>query len=152
MTTAPLDVEFSYGVSSKTVPEESLVSRWVASALGVADRKGGVGIRVVDLEEGRELNSRYRHKNYATNVLSFPADIPDSVPVDLLGDLILCGPVIAREALDQNKNENHHWAHMVIHGVLHLCGYDHVEPSQAVEMESMERRALAELGFPDPYE
>lgn len=152
MTTPPPDVEFSYGVPRDQVPRQSLMSHWVACALAVARRSGGIGIRLVDSDEGRALNAQYRRKDYATNVLSFPAEVPEGVPVELLGDLILCSPVIAAEAADQQKQEDHHWAHMIIHGVLHLCGYDHVEPAQALEMENLERRALGDLGFPDPYE
>ena len=93
-----------------------------------------------------------RVEEYLGVKLTEQTEEAEAVPVELLGDLILCSPVIAAEAADQQKLKNHHWAHMIIHGVLHLCGYDHVESAQALEMENLERRALADLGFPDPYQ
>ncbi len=109
-------------------------------------------IRLVDEAEGLELNSTYRHKDYATNVLSFPADVPDELlDIPLLGDLVICAPVVAREALEQRKPLQAHWAHLVIHGCLHLLGYDHIDDAEAEEMETLERELLAELGHPDPY-
>jgi probable rRNA maturation factor len=118
-------------------------------------------IRIVDLEEGRRLNREYRGKDRPTNVLSFPfewppglepgADTPPDLPVNLIGDLVICAPVVAREAVEQGKSPGAHWAHMVVHGLLHLLGYDHLDDAQADRMEDLERRILAGLGYPDPY-
>lgn len=146
-----LDLAVSYGVPEQTAPVEALLRRWVASALVAADRRGGIGIRIVDHAEAKALNAQYRQKDYPTNVLSFPAEVPEAIPVELLGDLILCAPVIAAQAVDQGKLASNHWAHMVVHGVLHLCGFDHIEPHQAEVMEALERQALGKLGIPDPY-
>ncbi|HKK22196.1 MAG TPA: rRNA maturation RNase YbeY, partial [Pseudohaliea sp.] len=125
--------------------------RWVAAALGGDGGAAELTVRVVDEAEGRELNRRYRGKDYATNVLSFPADLPPGVDLPLLGDLVLCAPVVAREAAGQGKLEAHHWAHLTVHGVLHLLGEDHQGDAEAERMEAAERRILAGLGMPDPY-
>lgn len=107
-------------------------------------------IRIVGEDESAALNHRYRGKRGPTNVLSFPCDagLPD---LDLLGDLVICAPVLARESGQQGKPLRAHWAHMVVHGVLHLLGFDHIGDHEAIEMEAAERRALAGLGIPDPY-
>ncbi len=115
-----------------------------------------VHLRIVDEAEGRALNYRWRGKDSATNVLSFPSSLPDELPdgtaLTLLGDVVLCAPVIAREAAVQNKPLSHHWAHLVIHGVLHLRGYDHTTSGPAETMEQLERQLLEPLGIPDPYQ
>lgn len=111
-----------------------------------------VSIRLVDTDESQTLNNRYRHKNKPTNVLSFPCEIPPEVELNLLGDLVICAEVVEREALEQGKTNKAHWAHMVVHGCLHLLGYDHIEETEAQEMESLETAILLELGFPPPYE
>ena len=103
------------------------------------------------MDEGQSLNHTYRGKDYATNVLSFPADLPPELDLPLLGDLVVCAPVVAREATEQHKQLNAHWAHMVIHGCLHLLGYDHIDDAEADEMEALERELLAQLGIADPY-
>ena len=115
--------------------------------------EGGGGaadeMRFVDAEEGRELNRRFRGKDYATNVLSFVYDLPEEA--GLMGDLVLCAPVVAREATEQGKPLAAHYAHLIVHGMLHLQGYDHEDEAQAAEMEALERDVLGRLGFPDPY-
>ncbi|HEX7382604.1 MAG TPA: rRNA maturation RNase YbeY [Nevskiaceae bacterium] len=137
-------------VGPAQVPAPATLRAWATAAM---DRTAAeLTIRVVDEEEGRALNARYRHTPRATNVLSFgygaePA--PDLPP--LLGDLVLCKPVVLREAREQKIAPRAHWAHLVVHGVLHLRGMDHQEPEQAARMEDLERRILARLGFPDPY-
>jgi len=109
-------------------------------------------VRIVDEPEMRELNARYRHKDYPTNVLSFPAELPPGVDVPLLGDIVICAPVVNREATEQHKAPRAHWAHMLVHGTLHLLGHDHERERDAAVMEALERRILAGLKFPDPYQ
>ena len=116
------------------------------------DAVRGEGTLLVDEAEGRELNRTWRQKDYATNVLSFPADVPDELlDIPLLGDLVICVAVVEREAAEQGKELEAHWAHLVIHGCLHLLGYDHIDDDEAEEMETLEQTLLAELGHPDPY-
>lgn len=134
------------------IPAEKSVRRWARAALGGSGRERvELTVRVVDAEEGARLNQDYRHKAGPTNVLSFPFEDPPGVTTHMLGDLVVCAPVVEREAHEQDKALEAHWAHMVVHGVLHLCGYDHEVPAQAVDMESLETRILGELGYPDPY-
>ncbi|MBF8732281.1 rRNA maturation RNase YbeY [Pseudomonas guariconensis] len=133
-------------------PDDAAFRRWCELALRQRTADSEMTIRLVDEPEGRELNRTYRHKDYATNVLSFPADVPDDLlDIPLLGDLVICVPVVEREAIEQGKSLEAHWAHLVIHGCLHLLGYDHIEDDEAEEMEALERTLLAELGHPDPY-
>lgn len=112
-------------------------------------------VRIVDEAEGRALNLQWRGKDYATNVLSFPGSVPPGLPAGsapgLMGDVVLCAPVVAREAHDQSKRPAHHWAHLIVHGVLHLRGFDHIEQPSASLMEQREREILAGLGISDPY-
>ena len=137
------------------VPGHSAFSQWIQSVL--AD-SGSVGltIRVVDEAESKALNLQYRGKAYPTNVLAFPADLPPQVIDELetppLGDIVICAGVVASEATNQNKPIRSHWAHLAVHGVLHLLGFDHQDDDQATVMESLEVRYLAELGFPNPYQ
>ena len=111
-----------------------------------------ITIRLVDSDESQQLNNQYRGKDKPTNVLSFPFEVPTGIELDLLGDLVICAPVIAAEAIEQNKSENAHWAHMVIHGCLHLLGYDHINDQEAEEMEALEIALLAKLNIADPYQ
>ena len=149
MSAAGVSVEDASGAAG--VPSEGDFGRWAGAALASAGRSGELAIRVVGEAEGAELNQTYRHKAGATNVLSFPAELPAGVPVAVLGDLVICAPVVAREAAEQGKAPAAHWAHLTVHGCLHLLGYDHVEEAQARNMEALETRILAGLGFPDPY-
>jgi probable rRNA maturation factor len=125
----------------------------VAAALGGARRRqpAEVAIRIVGADEGQALNRDYRGKDYATNVLSFPAELPPGVDLPLIGDLAICAPVVAREATEQGKKPRDHWAHLTVHGTLHLLGYDHIEDAEAEAMEALETRILAGLGIGDPY-
>jgi len=133
-------------------PGDDAFRRWCELALRQRSADSEMTIRLVDETEGRELNHTYRHKDYATNVLSFPADVPDDMlDIPLLGDLVICTQVVEREAAEQGKALEAHWAHLVIHGCLHLLGYDHIDDDEADEMEALERELLAELGHPDPY-
>jgi probable rRNA maturation factor len=125
--------------------------RWVRAALAGRRRQAEVALRIVDTVEGATLNATWRGKHGPTNVLSFPVGEPPSVAPDLLGDLVLCAPVVLEEALAQGKTADAHWAHLVIHGTLHLLGFDHQRARDARVMESLERDILSRLGYPDPY-
>ena len=153
MTRGPLqlDVGVSYGLPRKGLPAATSFRRWAHAAAQGRIRKADLAIRVVDEKEGRALNHHYRGKDYATNVLSFPADLPEGVDLPLLGDLVICAPVVAREAREQGKPLAAHYAHLTVHGVLHLLGLDHEDAREAEAMEQLEREILAGLGFPDPY-
>ena len=149
------DVSVTYATERKGVPSSASFRKWAAAAL--ADRAGDaeLAIRNVAPDEGRELNRTYRGKDYATNVLSFPAERPEGLPEDVelpyLGDLVICAAVVAREAAEQGKRPTDHWAHLTVHGVLHLLGWDHLEDEEADAMEARERTILAGLGVADPY-
>ncbi len=110
-----------------------------------------LAIRIVDTGEGLSLNQTYRGRDYATNVLSFPVEPPPGIELALIGDLAICAPVVEREALEQGKRPRDHWAHLTIHGVLHLLGYDHVRDPDAQVMEALETRILADMDIADPY-
>ena len=153
MTRGPVqfDVSVSYGVPRAGVPAPVSFRKWAFAAAEGRILKADLAIRVVDTKEACSLNRHYRGKDYATNVLSFPADLPEGVNVPLLGDLVICAPVVAREAKEQKKSLAAHYAHLTIHGVLHLLGLDHEDDREAEAMEAIERALLAELGFGDPY-
>lgn len=133
------------------VPDEARFQRWAEAAYLGDDAEAEVYIRVVDEAESAGLNQDYRHKQGPTNVLSFPFEVPEGVPNSLLGDIIICAQVVAREAAEQGKPPEAHWAHMVVHGMLHLQGYDHIEDGEAEAMEAEETVILAKLGFSNPY-
>ena len=134
------------------VPVSRSFEAWVRAALtGRRRGRAEVNIALFDLEAAREFNLRYRGKDYATNVLSFPYEPAPREKSRLLGDLVLCPSVIAREADEQGKRPRDHYAHLTVHGVLHLIGYDHEKERDAHKMEAIERRILAELGIADPY-
>ena len=136
--------------SDDDVPEPALLQAW-ATAAYLKTVPAIASILVTTAEEIQQLNKQYRDKDKATNVLSFPMQSPEEVDVCLLGDIVLCAAVINREAKQQAKAENAHWAHMVVHGMLHLQGFDHVKNEQAEEMELLEINILNQLGFDDPY-
>jgi len=146
-----VDVLVSYGPPTRGLPTEKDFLAWTIAAVARRKPNVEVSLRVVDEAEGRELNLRYRHKDYATNVLSFAAELPPELGVPLLGDVILCAPVIAREAEAQGKPLAAHYAHLTVHGVLHLLGFDHETIAEARAMESLEREVLDSIGIPDPY-
>ena len=142
--------------SCPDVPDEDDVHRWVTSTLDEGRCQAAeLCIRIVDEQESAELNLRYREQSNATNVLSFPAELPEELQSQLefplLGDLVICAPVVIREAAQQSKQAMAHWAHMIVHGSLHLLGYDHIDDIEAAEMEQLESTILARCGFPDPY-
>ena len=149
-----LDLQVSVAEPS-LVPDDAAFESWVRAAAIAARAKAEetieLTVRVVDEDEGTDLNEAYRGKVGPTNVLSFPFDAPVELPTRLLGDIVICAPVVVAEATAQGKPEVAHWAHLVVHGVLHLCGFDHQNEADALEMEAMEREMLASLGFPDPY-
>ena len=153
MTKGPvrLDVSVSYAAPRTGVPAATSFRNWVAAALRGRIREADLAIRIVGAKEGRALNRHYRGKDDATNVLSFPAELPEGVKMPLLGDLVICAPVVAREAKEQHKPAVAHYAHLTVHGVLHLLGWDHDDDKEAEAMEQLERDILAELGLPDPY-
>ena len=145
-------VHVSYALPRKGLPAAASVRRWVEAALAGQRRAIELAVRYVDSDEGRALNRDYRGKDYATNVLSFPVELPPGVRSPLLGDLVICAPVVALEALGQDKPLAHHHAHLVVHGVLHLLGMDHERSEiEAEAMEARERAILGRLGIPDPY-
>lgn len=147
-----IELDLQVASDGGRLPATSDFRRWCELALRQRSADSELTIRLVDESEGRELNNTWRHKDYATNVLSFPADVPDDLlDIPLLGDLVICVPVVEREASEQGKSLDAHWAHLVIHGCLHLLGYDHIDDEEAEEMEALERILLAELGHPDPY-
>ncbi|MGH8028221.1 MAG: rRNA maturation RNase YbeY [Pseudoxanthomonas sp.] len=159
MTQGPviLEVSVSYALPRVGLPSSVSFRRWVAAALHGRIREADLAVRIVDTKEGRALNRHYRGKDYATNVLSFPADIaegvkmPKGVKMPLLGDLVICAPVVAREAKEQKKLLSAHYAHLTVHGALHLLGWNHEDDREAEAMEQLERQILAELGIDDPY-
>ena len=157
MTQGPvrLDVAVGYALPRAGLPASVSFRKWVAAALAGRIREADLAIRLVDAKEGRALNRHYRGKDYATNVLSFPADLPEGLPegvrLPLLGDLVLCAPVVAREAREQGKPLTAHYAHLTVHGTLHLLGWDHGDDVEAEAMEQLEREILAGLGIDDPY-
>lgn len=139
--------------SSAPVPAEGDIRRWLAQALAgrVAQEDVEVSVRLVDDKEMAQLNETYRGKPGSTNVLSFPAALPEELGLPLLGDIVICAPVVHSEAVQQGKNPDAHWAHMTVHGALHLLGYDHIEEEDAIVMEALESEILGQLQFPCPY-
>lgn len=146
-----LDLGVSYGLPRKGLPSPQSFRRWVGAALLGRIKRADLAIRIVDAREGRSLNRHYRGKDYATNVLSFPAELPEGVNLPVLGDIVLCAPVVAKEAAEQGKTLAAHYAHLTVHGVLHLLGMDHDDPREADVMEQLEREVLAGLDIDDPY-
>lgn len=148
----PYQIDVEVNSSSTKIPSVENIERWIKCALQSDElNQAEVSVYIVDEAESQELNAQYRGKDKPTNVLSFPADIPDEVGVPLLGDLVICAPVVEREAQEQGKTLDAHWAHMLVHGTLHLLGYDHVEDDEADVMEALETRLITQLNFPAPY-
>ena len=133
------------------LPTEEQIMQWATAAVQPEGDEVEMTVRIVDEAESHELNLTYRGKDRPTNVLSFPFECPDEVELPLLGDLVICRQVVEREAAEQEKPLIAHWAHMVVHGCLHLLGYDHIEDDEAEEMESLETQIMQGLGFDDPY-
>ena len=146
-----IDVDLQIASTAEEIPSEREFVTWVTCALKQYKKAFELTVRIVEIEESQHLNLQYRHKDKPTNVLSFPFDVPAEVDLNLLGDLIICADIVKKEAEEQHKNLKDHWAHLVIHGCLHLLGYDHITNDEAEEMESLEIALLAQLGIPDPY-
>ncbi len=143
-----LSLAVQYACHHEALPSRAKIRRWVNWALkATVPESARVTVRFVAEEEGRELNRDYRGKDYATNVLSFPYDFPPQ----LAGDLVICLPVVLKEASDQGKAIEAHFAHLLVHGMLHLQGYDHEEEAEAEEMESLEKEIMMKMGYDDPY-
>ena len=133
------------------LPTEQDIQLWLDKTIPQFQENAELTFRIVDTEESHQLNHDYRGKDKPTNVLSFPFEVPPGMELDLLGDLIICRQVVEKEAEEQNKPLLAHWAHMVVHGSLHLLGYDHIEDDEAEEMESLETEIMQTMGFEDPY-
>ena len=144
-----LDVQYEVEAS----PDEDDIRCWVEAVLAAEKHAADVEltVRIVGVDEIADLNARYRHKTGPTNILSFPFEAPPGVELDLLGDLVIAAPVVAKEAQEQHKTEMAHWAHMLVHGTLHLLGYNHQAPAEAEDMEAREIRILQNLGYSNPY-
>lgn len=150
-----LTVDMQIACEDEDQPPPSMIEQWVQTtlchpslpALDTAE----LTVRIVDEAEIQTLNNTYRGKDSATNVLSFPADVPDHIDLPLLGDLVVCAAVVNREAREQHKIRDHHWAHMIVHGCLHLLGYDHIKDDEAEQMEGLETDILATMQIADPY-
>lgn len=151
MGEAMLDLDIQYPDDNPDgLPEPASFTRWINAAIG--DTPTALTLRLTDAGEMAELNNQYRGKAYATNVLSFPLEFPDETGIPYIGDIVICPDVVAREATEQDKPLEAHYAHLCVHGVLHLFGYDHETEMDAEEMEMLETQILAKLGYPDPYQ
>ncbi|MFI3222179.1 MAG: rRNA maturation RNase YbeY [Methylococcaceae bacterium] len=137
---------------ASNLPDEQQIQGWVDAALQNHPSDTEIVVRIVDEQESAEFNQQYRHKSGPTNILSFPVDLPEGIELDLLGDLVICAPVLEKEAIEQQKVLADHWAHIIIHGVLHLLGYDHIEDDEAELMESKEISILNTLKIANPYQ
>ena len=147
----PPQVDIQNASDAVFIPSEQDFLNWVTTVTCEKKPDAEVSIRIVDKLESQTLNKQYRGINKPTNVLSFPADFPEGVHIPLLGDIVICAPIVELEAKAQNKTLEDHWAHMLIHGVLHLLGYDHIEDNEAEIMEALEIKYLAHLGISSPY-
>lgn len=137
------------------LPSEEQLTAWAQAALAHQRDSAELTIRIVGSEESQQLNATYREKNKPTNVLSFPFQLPPGIPaqsIDLIGDLVVCATVVEDEAQQQNKPLMAHWAHMIVHGCLHLLGYDHINNNDAIEMETLEVSIMQQLGYENPYQ
>lgn len=149
------DVSIQRATRAAGIPGDDQFQKWIEAVPAAPGLRYSLDMRIVDDEEAQRFNREYRGRDYATNVLSFPAELPEGLPDEIrqaqLGDLLICAPVVLREAQEQKRPAADHWAHLTVHGVLHLLGFDHEQPEDAVVMESMETEILAGLGIPDPY-
>lgn len=145
-------VDIQNACDAQELPTDDLFQQWVDTTLAsVTEQEFELTIRLVNITESQQLNKQYRQKDKPTNVLSFPFEVPEGIELNLLGDLVICSSVVENEAKTQNKALFDHWAHMVIHGCLHLLGYDHINDTDANEMETLEIQILAKLFIANPY-
>ncbi|MGH1470937.1 MAG: rRNA maturation RNase YbeY [Cellvibrionaceae bacterium] len=160
-----ITVDIQVATKSDDSPEPEPIHSWIQSALEhpsvvsllpqqcvTLEKNIELSLRIVDRDESQNLNQQYRGKNKPTNILSFPSDLPEGLPFLHLGDLVVCAPVVKQESIDQQKKLQNHWAHMLIHGTLHLVGFDHVEDAQAEIMETLEIDILSTMNIPNPYQ
>ena len=147
-----MDVDLDIQREVVGLPKDQELVKWVKEVL-TFEQHGDteLTIRFVSEEESAELNNQYRNKQNSTNILSFPFEMPEEVELNLLGDLVVCSAIVKKEAAEQKKEELAHWAHMIVHGTLHLLGYDHLTDAEASIMESKEIIILSQLGYSDPY-
>ncbi len=150
-TKSKINIDLQNATSSQPLPTRSQFKQWVTAALSHLGKSGTVVIRIVDSNESAALNRQYRHKTGPTNVLSFPIDLPPGIESPLLGDIVICASLVTEESAKTGKTIESHWAHLVIHGVLHLLEYDHIKEEDAEVMEALEIKILKQLKFPDPY-
>ena len=147
-----MDVDLDIQREVEGLPKDQELVKWVKEVLKLEQHGDTeLTIRFVSEEESAELNNQYRNKKNSTNILSFPFEMPEEVELDLLGDLIVCSDIVKKEAAEQQKEELAHWAHMIVHGTLHLLGYDHLTDTEASIMETKEIKILSQLGYSDPY-
>lgn len=147
-----IDIDVQYAADWPDLPDEKKIRKWVKTALKDLKENAELTIRIVDEEEGTQLNEQWRKSTGSTNVLSFPHEGVKEIAPELLGDIVICAPVVDREAIEQNKNNHAHWAHMVVHGVLHLNGFDHINSEDADRMENLEIKILKKLHIKNPYQ
>lgn len=146
------DIDIQRATAAANLPSDEQIQIWVSHAIGEHREQAEVSVRIVDDPESQSLNHQYRGKDKPTNVLSFPSDLPPELALPLLGDLVVCAPVVEREACEQGKTLEAHWAHMLTHGTLHLLGYDHIDDTDAEVMENLETQILTAQDYPAPYE
>lgn len=146
-----LDLSVSYSLPRAGLPAPASFRRWAEATLRGRMRRADLAIRLANDHEAQALNRHYRGRDYATNVLSFPAELPEGVKLPVLGDIVLCPSVVAKEAAEQKKTLRNHYAHLTVHGVLHLLGFDHIDKKEALAMETLECEVLDGLGIADPY-
>ena len=146
------EVDVQVACNEDDLPDPRSLCAWARAAVGQQRVDAELTIRIVDEAEIERLNNNYRNNSGTTNVLSFPFDAPPGVDLPLLGDVVICAPIVRREANEQSKSVTSHWAHMVVHGALHLLGFDHEQADEAQTMEAMEAHILADFGFDNPYQ
>lgn len=147
-----VDLDLQIAVENQeNLPSHDEISRWLSTAISTQKSEAEVTVRIVEEKESHDLNLQYRGKDKSTNVLTFPFEVPPEIELPLLGDLVICKEVVEREAKEQGKPLKAHWAHMLIHGGLHLLGFDHIDDDEANEMETLEKELMLSLGFNDPY-
>jgi probable rRNA maturation factor len=146
-----IELDIQQACDAENLPSTAQLQSWVDTTLGHYKKDFELTIRIVEISESQALNLQYRKKDKPTNVLSFPFEVPEGIELNLLGDLVICADIVCDEAKIQSKELHNHWAHMVIHGCLHLLGYDHIDDNEAIEMEALETSILKELQISDPY-